>query len=71
MAKVLIVAVDAQGRLAIPQEVSRALNVEPGDTFLLQCRGSVLRYVKAKGHVDDLGSHVIRDRRDSRVTANG
>lgn len=65
----MTVKVDPKGRLTIPQSLRRALDIEPGDTFFVECdeEQTVLRYAKAQNPFDILARHALDERSAGRT----
>jgi AbrB family looped-hinge helix DNA binding protein len=61
------VRIDDEGRLTIPERDREALGIKPGDTFLFEREGKVLRFAKAEDPFDVLAEHAIREHRKGRT----
>lgn len=61
MANEVAVRVDNKGRLMIPKELRQELQVGPGDTLFIRCKGKVLHCAKAENPFDLLAEHAIRE----------
>jgi antitoxin PrlF len=68
-ATVLIVKMDAKGRLTIPRQVREQLEIEPGDTFFLEVDGErgVLLFTKVENPLDILAEHALAEYRAGRT----
>lgn len=71
MASTSTVKVDPKGRLTIPLNLRKALNIEPGDTLFvaLDEETRVLRYAKAENPFDVLAEQAINEFRAGRTTS--
>ena len=54
MSESISVRMDSERRLAVPEEARQELGIEPGDLFLLEWEGSVLRFARADHPLDAL-----------------
>jgi AbrB family looped-hinge helix DNA binding protein len=63
------VKVDPKGRLSIPQNLRKALGIEPGDTLFVESDEDqkVLRYAKAENPFDILARHALEEQRAGRT----
>lgn len=62
-----IVKVDQKGRLLIPQRDREALGIRPGDAFVVEREGQVLRYAKAPNPFDTLAAEALAEHRAGRT----
>lgn len=65
----LTVKADGKGRLTIPQQLRKALGIEPGDIFFVAIDEDhkELRFAKAENPFDVLAQHAINEYRAGRT----
>jgi AbrB family looped-hinge helix DNA binding protein len=63
------VKVDLKGRLTIPHQLRKLLNIEPGDTLVVDYdeEHKMLHYAKAENPFDRLAEHALAERRAGRT----
>lgn len=57
----IVLTVDAKGRLLIPHRDREGLGLRAGDAFVAECEGDVLRFAEAPNRFDRLADVALRE----------